>query len=82
MEASQNASQAAISQSDSKSSMIDTGKGADEDVDEEEPELKEIEIEDIAVGTQPKANTEIDGKKKQVANNTASQTRDGKEQEK
>ena len=62
--------------------MIDTEKGADEEVDEEEPELKEIEIEDIAVGTQPKTNTEIDGKKKQVANNTASQTRDGKEQEK
>ena len=62
--------------------MIDTEKGADEEVDEEEPELKEIEIEDIAVGTQPKANNEIEGKKKQKANNTASQTRDGKEQEK
>ena len=62
--------------------MIDTEKGADDDDEEEEPELKEIEIEDIAVGTNPKANTEIEGKKKPKANNTASQTRDGKEQEK
>ena len=72
MEASQNASQAAISQSEtSKSSMIDTEKGEDED-NGEEPELKEIEIEDIAVGTNPKANNEIEGKKKPKANNTAS----------
>ena len=67
---SQNASKADISEQTSKSSMIDTEKAVEDE--EEEPDLKEIEIEDIAVGAKPKEKSENEKAKKPKAANTAS----------
>jgi len=45
--------------------------------------LEEIDIDDVAIGgAKSKKNTEVENKKKPKVANTASQTRDGKEQEK
>lgn len=69
MEQSQNQSGTDLSESQtSKSSMIGTENSRLND--EEEPDLKEIEIEDIAVGT--KLNEKPDNQKKQKAANNAS----------
>ena len=68
MEQSQNQSVSDISESQtSKSSMIGTENSRLND--EEEPDLKEIEIEDIAVGA--KLNEKPDNQKKQKAANAS-----------